>query len=175
MADLNHSISAEYAREILDYNPETGEFRWKVRDNVQGYWNYKYAGKLAGTMQNKGYVQISINYKCFLAHRLAWLITHGEWPPDQIDHRDGDRTNNRINNLRLATNQENIRNSKTKVNNTSGVSGVCFHNRRKKWRARIRANGKRINLGLFGLFEDAVIARKQAEIFYFGEFRRNAA
>jgi len=175
MADLNHSISVEYAREILDYNPETGEFRWKVRDNVPSNWNSKYAGKLAGSMSTQGYIKIGIDCKHFRAHRLAWLLFYEYWPTGQLDHRDNNRANNRINNLRLATSNENGYNRKISLNNTSGVSGVSLHTVGNKWCAKIKADGKRILLGYFANFEDAVIARKQAEIEYFGEFRRNAA
>ena len=175
MADLNHSISVEYAREILDYNPETGEFRWKRRNVSSNSWNYRFAGKVAGTMNARGYIKISINNCLFSAHKLAWLMFYGDWPHRQLDHRDNNRVNNRIINLRLATNQENSYNRNTHKNNTSGFPGVLFHKHRKKWCASIRANGRPISLGYFLNIEDAVIARKQAEIKYFGEFRRGAA
>ena len=174
MANLNHSISAEYARKILDYNPETGEFRWKARDNVPSNWNSKYAGKLAGSMSTQGYIKIGVNYQHILAHRLAWLIVYGEWPSRQLDHRDNNRANNRLNNLRLATNKENGYNRRVNINNTSGVSGIHCHTVTKKWCARIKADGKRISLGNFANFADAVFARKKAEVEYFGEFRRAA-
>ena len=90
----------------------------------------------------------------------------GSYPPDQIDHINGDRADNRWTNLRHANNTENSRNTKIACNNSSGVTGVCFNKREQKWRAAIGNNGKVISLGDFDNFDDAVRARKEAEKLY---------
>jgi hypothetical protein len=100
------------------------------------------------------------------------LIVYGEWPISGLDHKDGDPSNNRISNLRLATNQENIRNSRIRRDNTSGMSGVWLSRDKKQWEVKIKVGVKRLYVGIFSSFEDACKARKAAEIQYFGEFRR---
>jgi len=79
------TITQEYLKSILEYNPEIGEFIWKTRENVPKFWNTKYAGKKAGRINCNGYGQICIDHKHHSTHRLAWLYVHGELP-DQIDH-----------------------------------------------------------------------------------------
>jgi hypothetical protein len=107
-----------------------------------------------------------------MAHRIAWLLYYGKWPKDQIDHINGDKSDNRIVNLREATNSQNGKNLKLSINNKTGVTGVAFDRQTQKWRAYIRVNFKMINLGRYMDFEDAVIARKSAEKKYFGEWVR---
>ena len=171
MANLNHSISAKYAREILDYDPETGIFRWKWREGVSKRINARYAGKAAGCVQRVGYVLIGINSRLYQAHRLAWLFVYGEWPPKDLDHRDGDKGNNRIANLRLATNQENQRNVGLQKNNSTGIKGVHWHKGTGKFRAEISVGDKRRHLGYHDTLAEAAAARAAAEIKYFGAFR----
>jgi len=96
----------------------------------------------------------------------------GSWPKDEIDHRDGNASNNRFNNLREATRRENGQNRCTPSNNTSGFKGVCWHQKEKKWRARICANGECTELGLFESKDDAVTAYETAARECFGEFAR---
>jgi hypothetical protein len=90
-------LTAEQSREQLDYNPETGEFRWKVPRNGV------IVGAKAGTDCHDGYISIRIFGKRYMAHRLAWLHHYGEWPIGGLDHINGQRWDNRIVNLRLAT------------------------------------------------------------------------
>ena len=168
-----NDLTAEYVRSILDYNPETGVFKWKWRDDVRRCDNARFAGKVAGVVQLDGYISIRINKRRYLAHRLAWLYVHGEWPAEQIDHIDGVPANNRIANLRLATNQENQRNVGLQKNNSTGIKGVHWHKRRGKFMAEIRS-GKRLYLGYFDTLAEAAAARTAAEIEYFGPFRRAA-
>ena len=161
-------LTAEELRKLLDYNPETGEFYWKV-DRV-----CIHAGTKAGIVHHRGYVTITIKGKSYLAHRLAWLHYYGEWPANdmyQIDHINGNRADNRIINLRLATKSNNASNRKVPICNTSGVIGVAFSAKAKRWIAYINAGEydstfrgrKRIHLGSFIDFESAVKARKEAE------------
>jgi len=171
MTDLNHIISAKYAREILDYDPETGIFRWKWREGVSKRINARYAGKAAGNARSDGYLIIGINNRHYYAHRLAWLFVHGEWPPKDLDHIDGDPGNNRIDNLRLATMQENMRNVGLRKTSSTGVTGVSWDNYYRKFMAHIGIDGKFINLGRFPTLSAAAAARRAAEIEHFGAFR----
>ncbi|WP_258129197.1 HNH endonuclease [Achromobacter anxifer] len=150
-------LTAEKVRELLDYDPSTGLLYWrKTRTGTA------LAGTLAGSPHPDGYVQIKIKDKPYLAHRLAWLITTGKWPTELIDHRDGDRTNNRLINLRdvsPSVNQENRRSAP--VNNKTGFLGVS--RKGKRWEAKIRANGKKISLGRFDTPEAAHAAYVSAK------------
>ncbi len=145
-------------KELLNYNPETGDFTWRVSTA-----NCIKVGSLAGSKDSYGYHKIAIKGKTYKAHRLAWLYTHGEFPKDVIDHINGVRDDNRIGNLRAVTAKENQRNQKKFVHNTSGVTGVHWHKTKKRWLARIFAEGRRIHLGSFVDLGLAIEARKEAD------------
>ena len=137
-------LTAERVRELLHYDPKTGEFTWRVSrgGGVK-------AGDIAGTInKTKGYRNIWIggNYK---AHRLAWLYVHGTWPEDQIDHINHVKTDNRIANLRPATNGQNMQNRPHQRNSPSGFKGVLGRSKSGRLPAKIAANGKQIWLGHF--------------------------
>ncbi len=100
------------------------------------------------------------------AHRIIWLLATKEWPKEQIDHINGNRSDNRICNLRDASSGENGRNRKRQNDNKTGVSGVTWSNAHLKWRARIHVNGKRLHLGYYENIEDAIAVRKEAEAKY---------
>lgn len=120
-------ITQEELRSILEYSPLTGEFTWlqrKVKNQVK-------VGDKAGTTQKDGYVQIGIDNKKYHAHRLAWLYTFGVSPREQIDHVDGNPSNNKLGNLREVSPTENQRNQKMKSNNTSGITGVTLQRKRQ--------------------------------------------
>jgi hypothetical protein len=118
--------------------------------------------KPAGTIDSsRGYRRIKVNGKIYSAHRLIWLFVHGTWPRHQIDHIDHDRLNNRIENLRDT--KENALNQSTPKNNSSGVVGISWHKRCKKWQASITVSGKLVHLGVFTRKDDAIQARKEAE------------
>ena len=142
---------------MYSYNKESGEFTRLT--NSGGYE----IGSVAGR-SNNGYVSIGIDGKEYGAHRLAWLYENEEFPLFEIDHRDRDRNNNAIDNLRAVTSSENNHNRKLFDSNTSGCKGVSFTSNR--WRASISIDGKRINLGRFTKFSEAVDARMNAEILY---------
>jgi len=116
---------------------------------------------------------INISGKKYFAHRLVWVIHYGCWPENQIDHKDGDRLNNRLSNIRLATITQNSRNRSKRSDNSSGHPGVCWYHKHQRWAARISVNGKRIHLGFYISFEDAVLKRKSAEVKYFSRFSKN--
>ena len=162
------TITAEKLREVLRYDHATGEFWWLVRPSTRVDMS-----KPAGTvLKDNGYRRIVIFQKRYRAHRLVWLYVYGKWPADQVDHINGDRLDNRLINLREATNTENSHNVGLKINNTSGYKGVCWHTATNKWVARIKINGKRKYLGLFTHAEEAHAAYCEAADIYHKEFAR---
>lgn len=153
-------------KEFLDYNPDTGLITWiKPKQKVK-------VGQVAGRSVD-GYIQIAFKYRCYFAHRLAYYMYHGVDPLEKlVDHIDGDKSNNKIKNLRLASSSQNqMHRVNLASNNTSGVTGVFWYKTFKKWKALIRVNGKTKHLGYFINKEDAIKARREAEIKYYGEFR----
>lgn len=160
-------IPSKLASEALDYDPASGLLRWKVSSGRMS------AGMVAGCVKkDRGYVAVRVNGAIYYAHRLAWAIKTGEDLSGsiEIDHRDGDPSNNSWSNLRLATPQQNKRNMRMPGNNTSGIKGVTYRSHRKKWQAQISIDSKCKYLGLFDSFDDAVAARRAAEAEEFGEF-----
>ena len=162
--------SPEILRKLLDYNPETGVFTWKVRSAdgaaSEGYaraWNTRYSGRPAGYTGREGYTVIGVFGRILFAHRMAWAIYYGEWPKDEIDHINRCKSDNRIENLRRVGRSENSRNLPIPATNRSGVAGVYFVPARKRWRAAIRDEGTVKYLGQFKNFEDAVAVRRAAE------------
>lgn len=154
---VKKNITAEELRQALDYNSETGEFRWKERDGVRKEINTTFANKIAGgNNASHGYIEIGINNRRYLGHRLAWLYIYGDWPPCQIDHINMVRTDNRITNLRLANHSENKWNRGKNSNNKSGYKGVRLHKASGLWQVRIMRERKEISLGYFKTIEEAV-------------------
>ena len=131
-------------RDALEYDPLTGLFRWRYTPNGKVK-----AGSVAGSPDKDGYTRIRFEGRAYMAHRLAWLFMFGCWPPSLIDHVDGGVSNNRISNLRLASDVENSYNRKKHRNNTSGFRGVDFYRQSQRWRARIRVDGRLICIGLY--------------------------
>ena len=113
-----------------------------------------------------GYGRITLLGKRYKSHRVAWAMHHGDWPPDQIDHINGVKSDNRIENLRSVSQAENSKNSKIPANNMSGVIGIHWDKVNFRWVARIRVNGKKIDLCRTKDFDEAVAARKKAEAEY---------
>ena len=144
-------------KELLSYDPETGIFRWRVTRGKAK------VGAVAGSGSGIGYKQITVDGEKYLVHRLAYLYVYGQWPVEQIDHVNGIRSDNRIDNLRVVNRYEQRQNEKRRRTNTSGVTGVCWDKQNKRWRAEIKVNGKRKHLGIFKTFYHAMKARRQAE------------
>ena len=159
-------MTQEYLKSLLDYNPETGKFIWKVSKN-----NRVKCGSEAGAIDFYGYRVIGIDKKRYLAHRLAWLWYYGRWPENEIDHINHKPDDNRLKNLRDVSHKQNGKNQSLSCNNTSGCIGVSWCKRNKKWRATIKANGKYMWLGYFKEKEDAIKAREEAEVKY--KFHKN--
>lgn len=163
---MKNNLTAEQVRRLLDYNHETGLFRWKVRRSG----NTK-LGEFGGCPSGAGYPRISINQQNYVAHRLAWLHYYGEWPAMFLDHIDGDRANNRISNLREADYAQNAHNSRGNPTNSSGYKGV-YRNRSGRWAASICVNYRQRHLGVFDTRELARDAYNAAALGEFGEFAR---
>jgi hypothetical protein len=154
-------------RRRLFYDPETGEFRW-VNSPRQGW-----AGKVAGNIDpDTGYVRIRVAGKLRYAHRIAWAMTHGEWPEHEIDHCNRDRSDNRLVNLRSATRSENSCNTTLRPCNRSGHKGVRFYARDGVWVAEIQFKGTSHYLGRFPNKESARQARERAASLLHGDFAR---
>lgn len=157
-------LTADRLRELLNYDPETGVFTWRVRRSPTCL-----KGSVAGAInQVSGYRQIGFDGQDYTAHRLAWLYTKREWPLGEIDHKNRVRDDNRIDNLRDATHSNNSANRLKQSNNTSGLKGVSYHKAAKRWRATIRKE----HLGLFDTREAAHAAYCHAAQAAFGEFAR---
>lgn len=140
--------------EHLRYDKDTGHFYWIKKTSSASRVN---VGDKAGSIDRKGYTKIIFNGKSYCAHRLAWLFVYGEWPEDQIDHINRKKSDNRISNLRQATNQINHKNKPLQANNTSGHSGIT--RRYGGWRVRIGVDGKRVHGGDFKDLQEAIAAR----------------
>jgi hypothetical protein len=143
-------VTQDELKQILFYCAITGHFTWLVSTARRIK-----IGDRAGTPNEKGYIIIQINGKLYRAHRLAWLYVHGYLPTKQIDHKNGIKDDNRIDNLREATNSENHQNKGKRKDNTSGFTGVTFHKPTGKWLAQIGIGGKKHFLGLFNTREEA--------------------
>lgn len=156
-------LTRKRLREVLEYNPDTGVFTRLVG---------KFRGRRAGFVSGHGHIQISIDNRLYLAHRLAWLYVCGKWPPAGIDHIDNNKQNNAISNLRLATQSQNGANRCAPKTNRSGFKGVHWSNHTRKWRAQITVRGRGQNLGDFETPEEAHLAYVEAAKSSFGEYSR---
>jgi hypothetical protein len=147
-------------RDHFIYDADTGNVRWKRR------YNNSIRKDLGISVNSKGYRSVYYAGRNYKAHRIAWLLYVGTWPVGQIDHINGDRSDNRIANLRDVTSAENQKNTKIDKRNTSGVSGVRWREDRKCWEASIRQGGSLVFLGRFDDFDTAVTVRRNAEQLY---------
>lgn len=160
-------------RLLVQYDPTSGDLFWRTRssdmfpgksvagrDGECSAWNKRYAGKPALNYLNRsGYAVGSILGKSYRSHRVCWAIHHGYWP-SEIDHIDGNRSNNRISNLREVTRKQNSCNRKRRSDNTSGATGVRFS--RGTWKVRIHRNGRECHVGSFKSKEEAIAAWRKA-------------
>jgi len=173
-------LTQEYLKECLDYNPETGVFIWRDRPLSHYKCEFdkkcndgRFFNKEAGTNMANGYLGIKIKGKTYYAHRLAILYVFGKLPEYDTDHINGNKLDNRIANLRIATRSENNQNKKKNQpsNKTTGILGVYFDKNKCKYQAQIKINGNHINLGRFNTAELAHEAylKKKREIHPFNE------
>ena len=162
-------VTQDYLKDVFDYDAETGLFsRKKVFTNVSK------VGVPLGAKQSNGYIIINIAGRVYRAHRLAWLYVHGEWPEEDIDHINGDVTDNRICNLRKASRSENLCNTKLPRTNTSGFKGVSWDSARGKWFGKVQFGNKQYPVGRFDTIEQAVDAVNEKRIELHGEFAKAA-
>jgi hypothetical protein len=158
-------LTAERLREILEYDLQTGIFRWRASPA-----NSVAAGSIAGGKPNDdGYLRIGIDGKQYKTSRLAWLYVHGEWPKEQIDHKDRTRHHNWIDNLREATHSQNLINRGPSKLSKTGHKGVYIR-KNGRYSASITEGGKLRHLGCYDLLEDAVADRVAAELRIYGSF-----
>lgn len=162
-------LTQERLRDLLDYDPATGVFRWKRRRRQFE------SGSIAGTILSDGYREIMIDCRHYKAHRLAWFYVHGEWPNGDLDHKDTHRDHNWIDNLRPATDSQNHANQRRNSNNTSGFKGVSFESRSGKWRAAISADRRVIKLGRFSTPEEAHAAYMAKALELFGQYANDGS
>lgn len=153
-----------YCNEYLLYEENTGLLRWKKKSG----WAMT-VGVEAGSMQGNGYRKVKIHKKTYLTHRIVFLMCNGHLPKN-VDHKDGDKLNNKIDNLRACTQQQNCYNQKIARHNKSGVKGVHWCKSVKKWQAGIRHNRQYISLGYFDNLERAAEAVRQKRAELHGEF-----
>jgi len=160
-------LTQEYLKSILNYCPETGVFTRLVPVGCRAK-----VGDIAGSADKKGYRLIGISGKTYKAHRLAWLYMTGTLPSKQIDHIDGEKSNNRFSNLREATNAQNQSNRPVSQNSKSGYKGVYLvkWNRERPWMAQIKVMGKDTYLGVFKTKELAHAAYCKAAEKHHGDF-----
>ncbi len=158
-------------RQLLDYDADTGSLFWRERpqsmfqseSRCRG-WNSRCAGKPAlTTRHNAGYRCGPINNRLFLAHRVIMALVHGSWPKGEVDHINGDRSDNRLENLRCVSHRDNARNRCCSRRNTSGAMGVWWSKPNRCWIAEIKHGGRKHHLGSFQAKADAIAARDEAK------------
>ena len=155
------NLTVDLLKHLFDYDKETGNLIWKVKRAKN-----QAVGDIAGSFDTSvGYVRVGINGKKYYAHRIVFLY-HKGYLPKTIDHINGDKVDNRIENLRAVTASQNQHNRKINSNSTSGYKGVSYYARTNKWCAKIRLESKRINLGYYKTPEeaDAVVRKAREEL-----------
>lgn len=157
--------SANELHEIFTYND--GKLYWKKKTAI-----CVKIGTEAGLKHGKGYLIVPIKYKHYYVHRIIYAMHHND-VPYIIDHIDGNKANNKIENLRPATRQENARNCKKQKNNTSGEKNVFWHKNSKKWKVALSINNKLTHIGTFSEFEDAKKAAYNARIRHHGVYAQH--
>lgn len=166
-------IDINYLNECLLYDHKNGIISWKKRpnnhfsaNNVHAAFNAKFAGCAVGRADRKGYLIFEIDGSVMFCHRVAFAMFHRRFPSGEIDHINGVKNDNRIENLRDVPGRENSKNKSVYKNNVSGVPGVGIFKRLNKWKVRINVNGDDIHLGYFTSFIEACEARIVAEVKY---------
>ncbi len=153
-----HKPTKDEIVSVLSYDRDTGVFKWNT-SKLKRVRN----GDVAG-FSTRGYIGIGLFGKQYKAHRIAWVIEYGEWPESELDHINGDRTDNRICNLRLANRFINNQNKRrSAIGSSSKYIGVCFSKSHNKWMSKVKINGKTHYLGIFDDEEKASIAYQKAK------------
>jgi hypothetical protein len=167
--DRTKQISVATLREVLEYDSARGVLVWRQRDEKHfdsrracNVWNARFAGTVAGRPKPTGYAEVSIFDRKHSAHRVIYAMVHGRWPLGEIDHINGNRADNRIENLRDVSRKDNAKNLPIQANNSSGVVGVAWRKKLNKWHAYITVNRKQILVGFFDSLSDAKAARQAA-------------
>lgn len=155
---LEWKLTQKTLKELLQYYPNTGVFIRKKNT----HHNAK-EGDKAGTLTSEGYIKIRLNSRRYSAHRLAFLYMEGQLPETLVDHINGVKSDNRWGNLRKVSSLENNRNLSKRKDNSTGVTGVVYHRRDKRWVAQIGVDGVNKYLGAFKTREEAIEARKASE------------
>lgn len=172
--------TADTLRNILRYDETSGLLFWKSRSPELfkskrdcDAWNSRYSGKKAlNSVNDKGYRIGDISSKKYSSHRVIWAIYYGDWPVGSVDHIDGDRSNNRISNLRVATPSQNSRNKKPASGSSSMFTGVSWNKANGKWQASIRADVRQKHIGYFDCEITAAKAYDNEAVKHFGEFAK---
>ena len=159
-----HGLSIERIRELFNYNPDTGILTSKIKRHTLK------VGDLVGGVGKFGYIQLKIDDKQYKAHRIIWAHYYGVWPELFLDHINRVTSDNRIVNLREATNSQNKKNQKLMSNNKSGFVGVCWHIHNQSWMASCMVNGKLHHLGYFDDIKEAAKVQHDFSVKHFGEF-----
>lgn len=166
---MTEELILSVAAKVTDYCPETGVFTHN--ENTKQKW---LVGKVKGYIDPRGYRRLNVTVdgvkKKIQAHRLAWFMVHGVVPPHMVDHKDRDESNNKILNLRLATNTENQMNAKSRSSSSSKYKGVSYFKKNNNWRAYIRVNKKDIYLGSYKCEHEAAKVYNKSAVEYFGDF-----
>jgi len=150
-------ITQDELKQVMSYDPSSGVFTWTAPKSPR-----LKPGAIAGHQEPTGYIGMVIDYRHYRGHRLAWLYVYGSMPCGEIDHIDGDKSNNRIANLRVVTSKQNKENTRLVAANTSGHRGVYWDKSRNKWMARVQHHRKWVFLGRFDSLVEAGNAAKEA-------------
>lgn len=155
-------LTVEMVREFFDYDPSTGELHWLQRNRLLfsterhfRTWNSRFAGKVAGSVDNYGYHYVRVYGVRYKKHRVVWAYETGEWPVGEVDHVNGDVADNRFCNLRDVSHAKNCRNQSLRCTNSSGFTGVSWNTAMRKWQSYVKQDGKKSHLGYFDRIEDA--------------------
>ena len=158
-------LTHEYANQLFSYNPETGVLTRKVKTCSRNK-----VGDVVGTLSVKGYLVVRVGSKVYQTHRVIWLMVRSVFPDVDIDHKNQIKTDNSWDNLRPATRPQNVQNTGIRSDNTSGIRGVSWHRRDKKWFAYGSTPTGKAHLGSFATKEEAALARQEFARKEYGEF-----
>ena len=148
---------------MLSYDPQTGILRWLEKRKGRRF-ELPVGNPDTNCRSGKTYLRVKVNYQTYLAHRLIWVLLHGRWPDGDIDHQDGDGTNNVLTNLREVPHVDNQKNMRRSSINVTGCTGVVWLKKARRWASRLYIGKRYVSGGHHVNFEDAVAARKALEV-----------